>query len=132
MASGSAGLQPRHARVLLNEHFFVLRRRIHPGFALAALYVVGVATVRIISAPFWGRAVDHLGARPVLVLCSFGIAAVPAIWLFATPAFLWPLAIEAVVAGTLWGGHGIAAMDLTVKLSPGPERPFYPGCSVRS
>jgi len=95
------------------------------GFALAALYGVGVATVRIISAPLWGRAVDRLGARPVLVLCSFGIASVPAIWLFVTPAFLWPLALEAAVAGALWSGHGIAAMELTVKLSPGPERPFY-------
>jgi hypothetical protein len=61
----------------------------------------------------------------VLVLCSFGIASVPAIWLFVTPAFLWPLALEAALAGALWGGHGIAAMDLTVKLSPGPARPFY-------
>jgi MFS family permease len=84
-----------------------------------------VAAVRIVSAPLWGRAVDRLGARPVLVLCSFGIASVPAIWLFVTPAFLWPLALEAALAGALWGGHSIAAMDLTVKLSPGPERPFY-------
>ena len=116
-----------NSAVALSASFFSLHMLVNlrTGFALAALYGVGVATVRIISAPFWGRAVDHLGARPVLVLCSFGIAAVPAVWLFATPAFLWPLAIEAALAGALWGGHGIAAMDLTVKLSPGPERPFY-------
>jgi MFS family permease len=113
--------------VALSASFFSLHMLVNlrTGFTLAALYGVGVAAVRIISAPFWGRAVDHLGARPVLALCSFGIAAVPAIWLFATPAFLWPLAIEAALAGALWGGHGIAAMDLTIKLSPGPGRPFY-------
>src|SRR5437899_3077954 len=49
---------------------------------------------------------------------SFGIAAGPAIWLFPTPAFLWPLALEAALPGALWGGHGLAAMDLTVDLSP--------------
>ena len=49
----------------------------------------GVAAVRIILAPLWGRAVDHLGARP---RC---------------------------------GRDGITFMDLTVKLSPGPERPFH-------
>jgi len=116
-----------NSAVALSASFFSLHMLVNlqTGFALAALYGVGVATVRIISAPFWGRAVDRLGARPVLALCSFGIASVPAIWLFVTPAFLWPLALEAAVAGALWGGHGIAAMDLTVKLSPGRERPFY-------
>jgi len=62
--------------------------------------------------------VDRFAARPVLAVCSFGIAAVPAIWLFPTPAFLWPLALEAALSGALWGGHGLAAMDLTVDLSP--------------
>ena len=116
-----------NSAVALSAGFFSLHMLVNlrTGFALAALYGVGVATVRIISAPMWGRAVDHLGARPVLIFCSFGIAAVPAIWLFATPAFLWPLAIDVVLAGALWGGHGIATMDLTVKLSPGRERPFY-------
>jgi len=116
-----------NSAVALSASFFSLHMLVNlqTGFALAALHGVGVATVRIISAPLWGRAVDRLGARPVLVLCSFGIASVPAIWLFVTPAFLWPLALEAALAGALWGGHGIAAMDLTVKLSPGPERPFY-------
>ena len=116
-----------NSAVALSASFFSLHMLVNlqTGFALAALHGVGVATVRIISAPLWGRAVDRLGARPVLVLCSFGIASVPAVWLFVTPAFLWPLALEAALAGALWGGHGIATMDLTVKLSPGPERPFY-------
>ena len=95
------------------------------GFVIAALHGVAVAVVRIAAAPAWGRAVDRLGARPVLIFCSFGIAAVPAIWLFATPHFLWPLALEAVLAGVLWGGHGIAAIDLTIHLSPRRERAFY-------
>ena len=30
-----------------------------------------------------------------------------------------------VLAGVLWGGHGIAAMDLTIHLSPRRERAFY-------
>src|SRR2546426_6707466 len=44
--------------------------------SLAALHGVAVAAVRIVSAPLWGRAVDRFGARPVLVVSSFGIAAV--------------------------------------------------------
>ena len=81
--------------------------------------------VRVATAPLWGHAVDRLGARPVLVLCSFGIAAVPALWLFIAPDFLWPLAVEAAAAGALWAGHGIASMDLTLNSAPADRRPYY-------
>jgi MFS family permease len=94
-------------------------------FLLVAAHAILVAALRIVSAPAWGRLVDSCGARPVLIVCSFGIAAVPLIWLFATPDRLWPIAIEAVVAGTLWGGHGIAAFDLSIGVSPRRGRPFY-------
>jgi hypothetical protein len=33
--------------------------------------------------------------------------------------------VEAVIAGTLWGGHGIAAFDASIGLSPRRGRPFY-------
>jgi hypothetical protein len=48
-----------------------------------------------------------MGARPLLVLCSSGIAAVPAPWLPVTLACLWPPAREAAAAGALWACHGI-------------------------
>lgn len=95
------------------------------GFALVAAHGVAVAVVRIVAAPLWGRAVDRFGARPVLVVCSFGVAMVPAIWLATTPERLWPIALEALVAGVLWGGHGIASVDLSVALAPRAGRPFY-------
>jgi len=95
------------------------------GFTLVAAHGVAVAVVRIVAAPLLGRAVDRLGARPVLVLCSFGVAAVPAIWMLPTPEWLWPIALEALVSGVLWGGHGIASVDLSVALAPRRGRPFY-------
>ncbi len=95
------------------------------GFTVVAAHGVAVAVVRVVAAPLWGRAVDRLGARPVLVLCSFGVAAVPAIWLLPTPERLWPIALEALVSGVLWGGHGIASVDLSVALAPRGVRPFY-------
>jgi MFS family permease len=116
-----------NAAVGLSASFFSFHMLVNlqTGFVLAALHGVAVAIMRIAAAPAWGRAVDRLGARPVLILCSFSIAAVPAIWLFVTPDFLWPLALEATLAGALWGGHGIAAIDLTIHLSPRRERAFY-------
>jgi len=94
-------------------------------FMLVAAHAVIVAVLRIASAPAWGRLVDTFGARPVLVVCSFGISIVPMIWLFVAPDRLWPIALEAIVSGTLWGGHGIAAFDLSIGVSPRRGRPFY-------
>jgi MFS family permease len=95
------------------------------GFVLVAAHGILVAAVRIASAPVWGRLVDAFGARPVLVVCSSGISLVPLIWLFIMPDRLWPIAIEAALAGALWGGHGIATMDLSIGLAPRRGRPFY-------
>jgi MFS family permease len=95
------------------------------AFWLVAAHGAVVAAVRVASAPAWGRLVDVFGGRPVLVVCSFGIALVPVIWLFVTPERLWPLAVEAVIAGTLWGGHGIAVFDASIGLSPRRGRPFH-------
>lgn len=95
------------------------------GFTLTAAHGIGVAVVRVLAAPMWGRAVDRLGSRPVLAFCSLGIALVPVIWLFVTPDRLWPLLIEVIVAGTLWAGHGIAVFDLPFDLSPKNGRPIY-------
>lgn len=44
------------------------------GFTLIALHAAAVAGVRILLGPLWGRAIDRVGARPVLVATSFGIA----------------------------------------------------------
>jgi MFS family permease len=95
------------------------------GFMLVAAHGILVAAVRVASAPAWGRLVDAFGARPVLIVCSFGISVVPLIWLFITADRLWPIVIEAAVAGALWGGHGIAAFDLSIGLAPRRGRAFY-------
>ena len=116
-----------NAAVGISASFFAyhLLTNLRTGFLVVAAHGVGVAIVRIASARLWGRAVDRIGARPVLICCSFGISVVPAIWLFPTPERLWPIAVEAVISGFLWGGHGIAALDLSIGLAPRTGRPFY-------
>jgi hypothetical protein len=95
------------------------------GFVLVAAHGILVAAVRVASAAAWGRLVDAFGARPVLIVSSFGISVVPVIWLFPQPDRLWPIAIEAVVSGALWSAHGIAILDLSIGLAPRRGRPFY-------
>lgn len=116
-----------NAAVGISASFFAyhMLTNLQTGFLVVAAHGVGVAVTRIASARLWGHAVDRIGAGPVLVFCSFGIAAVPLTWLFVTPDRLWPIALDAVFAAFLWSGHNIAAFDLTIGLAPRATRPFY-------
>src|SRR4029434_6034726 len=104
---------------------YYLLTNLQTGFLVVAAHGVGVSVVRIASARFWGHAVDRIGAGPVLVFCSFGIAGVPLTCFFITPDRLWPIALDAAFAAFLWAGHGIAAFDLTIGLAPRASRPIY-------
>ena len=107
--------------------FFALYmlQNLRMGFTLVALHGIGLAVARVLTAPLWGRIIDRLGARPVLVACAFGISAIPLCWLFPTPTFLWPLLIDAVLAGVLWGGHNLAMFVAPMTVTPERGRPFY-------
>jgi MFS family permease len=107
--------------------FFALHmlRNLKMGFAMVALHGAATAAVRMLAAPMWGVLIDRLGARPVLAACSFGIAGIPFMWLLPTEARLWPLAIDALLAGIFWSGHALAVFALPLALTRRRERPFY-------
>ncbi len=94
-------------------------------FALLAVHAVVMAIVRVLTVPFWGATVDRFGPRPVLIVCSVAIGSTPLLWISCGPEFLWPLALDAVVAGFLWGGHAIASFDLPLDIAPPEKRPYY-------
>jgi MFS family permease len=95
------------------------------GFVVVALHAAAGALAKFASAPFFGRAVDRLGARPVLAAASFGSAGLPLLWLGASPGVLWPLALDAALGGVAWGAHGLASFAVPLAVAPRRERPFY-------
>jgi MFS family permease len=95
------------------------------GFACMALYNGAIAAARMLTAPLWGRAIDRVGARPVLVACCFGLCFSPFVWLFAREGFLWPLAFDAIACGILLAGQGLASFSLPLNLSSRGTRPFH-------
>jgi MFS family permease len=107
--------------------FFSLHmlQNLRMGFALVAVHGTVLAGVRMLAAPAWGRLVDRFGGRPVLALCSFGIAAIPFTWLLPTPERLWPLAFDAILTGALWSGQTLAVFALPLALAPRDKRPYY-------
>ncbi len=116
-----------NAAIGLSGAYYVLHMlaNLKMGFTLMAVHGASVAVVRILTGPLWGRALDRVGARPVLIACSFGISVIPIYWLFATADFLWPIALDVVVSATLWSGHGLATFSLPLNVAPKARRSFY-------
>lgn len=127
----------RRLRPLL-AYQFLLGAAISPGTAFFSLWLLDrlslpymalaghalvIAITRALVAPLWGRAVDRYGARPVLVLSTLGVAAMPLLWMASTPDFLWPLVLDAMISGALWGGQQIAMFDLPLRASDARARP---------
>lgn len=104
---------------------FHMLKNLKMSFLTMAIYLAAVAGMRMLAAPLWGRLIDRLGAQPVLLACSLGIGVIPSIWLFPTATFLWPLLLDVVLAGVLWGGHGLASFALPLSVAPRRGRPFY-------
>jgi len=104
---------------------FHLLHTLRVGYTVAAIHAAGGAMARILAAPLWGRALDRFGARPVLAACSFAAAVLPITWLATSPGFVWPIAIDALVGGVAWSGHGLASFSLPLSVAPRRDRPFY-------
>src|SRR5207245_1047781 len=81
---------------------------LHIGFAGMAAYTAALAGLRVVAAPLWGRALDRVGARPALVVCSVGSALSSALWLAAVSGRIWPIAIDAALSGIFLGGQDLA------------------------
>lgn len=100
------------------------------GFMGVALYSAGVAVLRVVTTPLWGRMLDRAGGRRVLVACSLGAAVSSLAWVFATQGSSWLIAIDALVSGLLLGGQELAVFTLPLAAAPSARRPLYAATSV--
>lgn len=90
-----------------------------------ALYSIIAGVVNLIFQPLWGRAIDRLGNKPVLVFNMLGIFFLPLFWLFAGPDFYLPIWIDAFLTGIFWPGFGLATFNLLLLSAPESDRQSY-------
>jgi hypothetical protein len=103
-----------------------LLSNLHLRVAAVALHGALFALVRTLATGLWGRAIDRVGARPVLQVCSFGTAGLPLLWLLIRPDHVvLPLLLDIVFSGVLWAGHGLASFALPMAVAPQEGRPHH-------
>jgi len=107
--------------------FFAPHMYRHLGMSVAqvALYSIFSGVCGLASQPLWGRIADRFGHRPVLAVNIVAVSTLPLIWLFATPGFLWPIWIDAMLTGVFWPGLNLAAFNLVLGTAPEANRTSY-------
>ncbi len=106
--------------------FFTMHvlQTLHGGYRLIAAHGIVVVITRVLSAHVWGARVDRFGASRELAMCSLGIGVMPLLWSVCDEHTWWPLAIDAVLSGVLWGGQQIAVSAHPLGIGKAQDRPF--------
>ena len=94
-------------------------------YSVIALYSIIAGILNLLIQPLWGRVIDRIGNRPVLVFNMLGIFFLPLFWLLATPDFYLPIWIDAFLTGIFWPGFGLATFNLLLSTAPEKNRASY-------
>ena len=89
------------------------------------LFKAATTAATMASAGYWGRLVDHFGAKPVARTGTYLIAIVPLLWLFVTPDRIWPLVLVQLVSGVSFAAYDGNIHNLVLKLASPERRPRY-------
>ena len=94
-----------------------------------ALFAAITTLVRVAVNPLWAYLGDKFGYRPVLLICSSGLALLPLWWVFATPEN-YRITVPLIQAwgGLVGAGIPIARFNLMAKIAPEENRSIYIGC----
>ena len=99
------------------------------GLSAGAIGVQGTIGSLVGAAlfPMWGRLIDRVGLRPVLLANALSISAIPFLWLFARPGFVLPVWIDAFAVGVFWTGFNLAALNVPLSAAPARGRAAFIG-----
>jgi MFS family permease len=74
---------------------------------------------------YWGIAIDRVGNRSVMIVCTVIIITIPLFWLLPQPGIIWPVWLLGILTGIGWSGFNLTAFNLPIALSPRENRAFY-------
>jgi len=82
--------------------------------------VIAVVVVQVPALIFWGRAADRYGNKKVLIVTSFAVAALPALWLISTS--IWLAVFLQMWSGFFWSGFNQSVQNFLLDAVTPPKR----------
>jgi MFS family permease len=102
-------------------------KNLYMPYSVIALYSIVAGILNLTTQPLWGKIIDRVGNRPVLLFNLAGIFLLPLFWLFATRTFYLPIWIDAFLTGLFWPGFNLAGFNLVLSTAPEQNRTSYLG-----
>lgn len=81
---------------------------------LVGILVTVTSLSGLVGQRFWGRMLDHRGARWVMGVCTLLIPVTPFIWILIREP--WQVVFVSLVGGFLWAGFNLSALNLLLEL----------------
>ncbi|MEZ7893440.1 MAG: MFS transporter [Candidatus Wallbacteria bacterium] len=101
-------------------------RELEVSFTMMAIYDVINLMANISTFSVWGRLIDRLGNKPILLITTFFGAALPIIMVFATKENAWLLIpLFELTTGLVWSGINLATSNIFMKLAPSEHGSIY-------
>lgn len=73
----------------------------------------------------WGRMLDRLGGRSVMLVAALAASFCNVFYLFSTPGSVWPVFLRNFVGAAFWCGSNLAANSLQLTMSPEKTKASY-------
>ena len=73
----------------------------------------------------WGRMLDQMGGRMVMMTASVVVALCNLFYLFSTPGNIWPVLLRNFIGASFWCGSNLAANSLQLTVSPDKMKASY-------
>jgi MFS family permease len=83
------------------------------------------ALTGLLAQPQWGKLADRVGQRRVLAISMGLIVPLPWMWILATPDRIWPLYVNATLAGIMWAAFLMTQTNRLMELAPAEGRSAY-------
>jgi MFS family permease len=98
---------------------------LHLPFQMLATFDVITAATSLLALSAWGGLADRVGHRRVLVIGMVIVIPLPLAWVFATPTTLWPLYLNATIAGLGWSAVNQSLFNRLMEQAPAESRGAY-------
>ena len=101
----------------------------HMNWNFKGMALIGVifSAATILSHPLWGRLMDRVGQKPVLMITAVGIVTLPFYYAFCPWTLRWPIYVNAAIGGFFWAGFGLGSFNLVLDFLPATGRAVYVG-----
>ncbi len=95
-------------------------------FSTLTVFGTAATVATLLMMKIWGPITDMLGNKPVVILSSLLLAAVPLVWLTAIPGIYYvPVMTAHILTGAFMAGAGLSQFNILIKLSPQAGRSVF-------